>query len=206
MDILYRDTALLVLNKPSGLLAVPGRGSDKQDCVATWVQARYPEARVVHRLDMATSGIMLMALGVDMQRAINQQFAARTIRKHYVAIVHGRLRERAGAIELPLGADWPHRPRQQVDFVHGKPALTAYQILHYDPVSDTTRVLLQPHTGRSHQLRVHLQALGHPIVGDTLYATVTGVYSPRLLLHAQALELNHPLDGEVRRFSCRVPF
>lgn len=207
MEIIYCDDALLVLNKPCGLLAVPGRGADKQDSLATRVQAVYPEARVVHRLDMATSGIMLMARGVDMQRELNRRFAQRAIHKQYVAVVHGRISEQAGMIELPVGADWPRRPRQKVDVCHGKTASTTYQVLHYDAASDTTRVMLQPYTGRSHQLRIHLQAIGHPIVGDMLYA---GGHSrdrgERLMLHACSLEFSHPVNGQMCVFACPASF
>ena len=203
LDIIYCDAALLVLNKPGGLLAVPGRGSDKQDSLATRVQAVYPEARIVHRLDMATSGIMLMARGVAMQRELNRRFAQRAIHKQYVAVVHGRISEQAGMIELPVAADWPRRPRQKVDVCHGKVALTTYQALHYDAASNTTRVMLQPYTGRSHQLRVHLQAIGHPIVGDTLYAEgYDQVPGARLLLHACSLEFSHPVNGQPCVFAC----
>lgn len=207
MEIIYSDDALLVLNKPGGLLAVPGRGADKQDSLATRVQAVYPEARIVHRLDMATSGIMLMARGVDMQRELNRRFARRAIHKQYVAVVHGRISEQAGMIELPVAADWPRRPRQKVDVCHGKAASTTYQVLHYDTASDTTRVMLQPYTGRTHQLRIHLQAIGHPIVGDTLYAGGHGQEQvTRLLLHACMLALRHPLDGQLHRFTSHAPF
>ena len=193
---LYRDEALLVVDKPSGLLAVPGRGPLKQDCLAARVQRAWPDARVVHRLDEATSGLMVFALGVDMQRRLSRAFEQREVHKRYIAVVAGRVEPATGCIDLPLGADWPNRPRQQVDHAHGKPARTHWQVLSYDPADDSTRLELTPETGRTHQLRVHLMAIGHAILGDTLYAPPSmQARSPRLLLHASALAFAHPLVG-----------
>jgi tRNA pseudouridine32 synthase/23S rRNA pseudouridine746 synthase len=207
LDIPYQDEALLVVAKPAGLLAVPGRGPDKQDCLASRVQARFPGALVVHRLDLGTSGLLVMALTPDVQRALGRQFELRQVEKHYVAIVAGQLAGGERTIDLPLIVDWPNRPRQVVDHVIGKPALTRLQALAYDAASDTTRVLLQPETGRSHQLRVHLQAIGHPILGDELYAPPERhAQASRLLLHAAFLAFSHPLSGERLEVSCPPPF
>jgi len=198
------DDDLIALNKPAGLLSVPGRGADKLDCLATRAQAVWPDALVVHRLDMATSGLMLMARGAEMQRALSRAFAERAVAKQYVAVVHGCLSPPQGSIDLPLSADWPNRPRQQVDKTHGKPSLTHYRVLAHDAAADTTRVVLEPVTGRSHQLRVHLQALGHPIVGDALYGTPAP--HGRLLLHAMRLALRHPRHGAALRLHAAPPF
>lgn len=181
---------LVVLDKPAGLLAVPGRGADKADCLAARVQAVWPEALVVHRLDQATSGLMLMARGSDAQRRLSAAFERRLVGKRYVALVAGRMARATGNIDAPLAADWPNRPRQQVDQERGKPSLTHWRVLGHDAVADRTRVELEPVTGRSHQLRVHLAAIGHAIVGDTLYApAAVAAGAPRLLLHAAELRL-----------------
>lgn len=207
LEIRYQDEALLVVAKPAGLLAVPGRGADKQDCLASRVQARWPGALVVHRLDLGTSGLLVMALTRDVQRALGRQFELRQVEKHYVAIVAGHLAEGERTIDLPLIVDWPNRPRQVVDHAIGKPALTRLQALAYDAASDTTRVLLLPETGRSHQLRVHLQAIGHPILGDELYAPpARQAQAPRLLLHAAFLAFAHPVTGARLAVSCPPPF
>jgi tRNA pseudouridine32 synthase/23S rRNA pseudouridine746 synthase len=203
--LVYVDDHLLVLEKPAGLLAVPGRGADKQDCLAARAQRLWPDARVVHRLDMATSGLMLMARGATMQRALSLAFAARQVDKHYVAVVAGALTGAAGEIELPLAQDWPNRPRRKVDMEHGKPSTTRWQRLAGDAAA--TRLALEPLTGRTHQLRVHLQAIGHPILGDALYApTAVAAAAPRLLLHASSLAFAHPANGEPLAFESRVPF
>lgn len=210
LDIVHVDDSLLVLNKPAGLLAVPGRGPDKADCLAARAQARYPDARVVHRLDMDTSGLMVMARGGAAQRALSRAFAVRAVGKRYLAVVGGRLPapvEAWGVIDLPLVCDWPNRPRQIVDHALGKPSLTRWRAASYDAASDTTRVELEPVTGRSHQLRVHLAALGHPILGDPLYApTALLVRAPRLLLHAWRLAFAHPASGETLEFERAARF
>ena len=185
---------LLVLNKPTGLLAVPGRGADKSDSLATRVQAEFPDALVVHRLDMATSGLMLFARGAQMQRQLSVLFRERAVEKRYVAVVAGKLEHAAGEIDLPLGRDWDNRPRQTVDMAQGKPSLTRYRLLSYDSGTRTSRVELEPVTGRTHQLRVHLATLGHPILGDGLYGDATSAH--RLLLHASELGFVHPQRGE----------
>ena len=206
LSLLYRDEAMLVLDKPSGLLSVPGRGADKADCLASRVQAEYPDALVVHRLDMSTSGVIVMARGIEAQRALCWSFEQRATHKRYQAVVDGRL-EGEGEVNLPLITDWPNRPRQMVDFERGKPARTLWRALGYDPVLDATRVELTPITGRSHQLRVHMLALGHPILGDDLYAHPAAfAKADRLLLHAMSLTLPHPLSQQQLAFTCPAPF
>ncbi|HEV7915229.1 MAG TPA: RluA family pseudouridine synthase [Albitalea sp.] len=203
IPILFADDSLIVVDKPAGLLSVPGRGDDKGDCVATRVQALHPDARVVHRLDMATSGLMLMARGAAAQRLLGIAFARREVHKRYVAVVQGRLAADRGEIDLPLLADWPNRPRQKVDTVAGKASLTRYRVLADGGPAGTSRLELEPITGRSHQLRVHLLAIGHPIVGDALYGPGGG---DRLLLHACELALLHPASGAPLRLHSEPPF
>ena len=209
---LYADEHLLVLDKPAGLLCVPGRGADKQDCLSARVQRTYPDALVVHRLDMATSGLWLMARGGPVQRALGDAFAQRQVSKRYLAVAAGRLDTSLPAgdwamIDLPIAADWPNRPRRIIDRKLGKPSQTRWRVMAYDGQADATRVELEPVTGRSHQLRVHLQALGHPILGDTLYAPPhVQARAPRLLLHATDLRFTHPITGEAMAFSSPAPF
>ncbi len=205
--LLHLDEHLLVVSKPAGLLAVPGRGADKQDCLSARVQAELPEARVVHRLDMATSGLMLMARSAEVQRALGAAFEARQVHKHYEAVVHGHPSAQGEAwqeIDLPLAADWPNRPRQQVDAARGKPSLTRWRLLGREGAH--SRVLLEPVTGRTHQLRVHLCAIGHAIVGDALYAPGQGRGATRLMLHACALDLTHPVTGQRLQVQDPPPF
>lgn len=203
--VLHADAHWIVIDKPAGLPSVPGRAPGLQDCAASRVQALYPDALVVHRLDMATSGLLLMARGLHAQRGLSTAFEHRRVDKHYIAVASGRLEPDAGLIDLPLAADWPRRPLQKVDHQHGKPALTHWQVLQREP--DSTRLLLRPLTGRSHQLRLHLAAIGHPLLGDSLYAPPeVQALAPRLLLHAARLELAHPHTGERCRFESLVPF
>lgn len=207
LEIIYQDEDILVLEKPGGLLSVPGRGKDKQDSLTTRAQAEFPGALVVHRLDMETSGIMLMARNQNSQRALSRLFATRCIDKTYLAVVSGQLENNAGEINLPLITDWPNRPRQKVDAQAGKPAKTAYRVIQYHPRQDTTRVELRPETGRTHQLRVHMQAIGHPIYGDRLYHDTTRHKAAgRLLLHATTLAFIHPSQGKPVIFQSPVPF
>ncbi|WP_457390140.1 pseudouridine synthase [Roseateles sp. P5_E1] len=185
MRVLHADDRLVVIDKPAGLLSVPGRR--EPDCASARVQMLYPDALVVHRLDQATSGLLLFARGLDAQRDLSADFAGRRIDKLYVAVVAGHL-EGEGLIDLPVGADWPNRPRQQVNFEHGKPSQTRWRVLGHE--GDHTRVALEPLTGRTHQLRVHLAAIGHAMLGDTLYAAPDiAAASPRLLLHASELRI-----------------
>lgn len=205
--LLHVDDALIVADKPAGMLSVPGRGPDKADCLAARVQAVYADAMSVHRLDMATSGLIMMGRGAAIQRALFMAFAQRQVHKTYVAVVDGLLADDEGEINLPLIADWPNRPRQMVSVTLGKPSLTRWQVLQRDTQLGRTRLALYPLTGRSHQLRVHLAAIGHAILGDELYAALdVARASPRLLLHASALQLTHPADGLAMAFDCAAPF
>ena len=207
MTPLHIDATCLVVDKPAGLLSVPGRGTHLQDCLSARVQAIYADALVVHRLDMATSGLMLFARGAAAQRSLSQAFAQREVHKRYVAVVHGRMAHDQGEIDLPLMADWPNRPMQKVDTDHGKPSLTRYRVLAFDAATHTTRVLLEPVTGRAHQLRVHLFAIGHPMLGDALYAPPPVLaMANRLLLHAESIAFRHPTNGSMIELTCGVPF
>jgi tRNA pseudouridine32 synthase/23S rRNA pseudouridine746 synthase len=195
-----------VVDKPAGLLSVPGRGPDKQDCLSARVQAQFADALTVHRLDMETSGLMVFARGADAQRALGRAFERREVSKRYIAVVHGLMGTDQGSIELPLICDWPNRPRQMVDHTIGKPSLTHYSVIGRLPADDRSRVALTPVTGRSHQLRVHLAALGHPIVGDSLYAVSPPPAGQRLLLHAAQIGFRHPLTDEAVEYRSPVPF
>jgi len=213
LAVLYADDAMLVLDKPAGLLSVPGRGEDKQDCLSARAQRQFPDALIVHRLDMATSGVMVLARSAAAQRSLNQAFASRTgaflentisSSVDPIAIVDGHLAsppETWGVIDLPIIVDWPNRPRRVIDHQQGKPSVTRWRVLSHNGPLDTTRVELEPVTGRSHQLRVHLLALGHPIVGDALYGSPrVQAMANRLLLHACSVELPHPVTTEPMRF------
>jgi tRNA pseudouridine32 synthase/23S rRNA pseudouridine746 synthase len=183
LDIQYQDDDIVVLNKPSGLLSVPGKAAEHHDSLSARVQRVWPHARVVHRLDMATSGLMVMAMHSEAQRVLNRQFSERTIQKRYQATVAGQLMAAQGSISIPLICDWPNRPKQKVCFLHGKKALTHFQRVSHSAVE--SRVLLFPVTGRSHQLRVHMQWLGHAILGDKFYRGEDDKAAARLLLHAE---------------------
>jgi len=204
--IVHCDDWLLVVEKPAGLLAVPGRGPDKADCLSARLQAVHPEALIVHRLDEATSGLMLFARHPEAQRRLSLAFERRAVGKRYVAVVDGRPAAPRGRIELPLAADWPRRPLQRVDHEHGRPSRTDWLRMQEGGVDAAScRLALKPHTGRSHQLRVHLAAVGHPILGDALYAPpAVRARAPRLLLHASRLRLPHPA-GDGRRLDCSSP-
>lgn len=209
MEILHLDAACIVVVKPSGILCVPGRNQSPEACLSAHVQQRFADARVVHRLDMATSGLVLFARGAEAQRRLAGAFAAREVQKRYLAVVDGQVTAASGTIDLPLLADWPHRPRQKVDREHGKPALTHYRVLAREQRagSPATRLELRPVTGRSHQLRVHLLALGHPVLGDALYAPPAVLQrAERLLLHAAGLQFPHPLTGMNVCFDAAAPF
>lgn len=196
-----------MVDKPSGLLAVPGRAAHKYDSQSVRVQAVYPHALIVHRLDQPTSGLMLFALNPPAQSVLGRMFQRREVHKEYIAVVAGRPDLPQGEVDLPLIADWPNRPRQRIDHEIGKPALTRYEVLEHDAAANTSRVCLTPVTGRSHQLRLHMAALGYPILGDELYADpATHARSARLLLHAQRLRFAHPLEGRELVLESRVPF
>ena len=207
LSVLYQDDYLLVVDKPSGLLSVPGRGADKQDCLIHRVQTVFPDALIVHRLDMSTSGLMVLARGKAMERALSIAFQQRRVHKRYQAIVSGQLQPEQGEVKLPLITDWPNRPKQMVSFELGKPSQTRYRVQAYLPDRQATRVNLEPITGRSHQLRVHMQALGHPIIGDELYASSNACdQTSRLLLHAFYLSLPHPVSGKSIEITSVIPF
>ena len=199
LQVIHEDEALLVLDKPAGLLCVPGRGADKQDCLSERARQRWHDALVVHRLDMGTSGLVLMARGIEMQRALSAAFADREVHKRYEAIVDGAmpLRQEWSLIDAPLMADWPRRPLQKID-PEGKPSLTRWKALSVLPGEPAaTHVLLEPLTGRSHQLRVHLLSIGHPILGDALYGDAAlQARAARLLLHASELGFVHPVTQQ----------
>jgi tRNA pseudouridine32 synthase/23S rRNA pseudouridine746 synthase len=205
LRLVFADDAVVVIDKPAGLLAVRGRGADKHDCAAVRVQQCFADALIVHRLDQATSGLLAFGRGAAAQRALSQAFAQRRVRKRYEAVVAGLVADDQGTIDLPLAADWPNRPRQKIDCEHGRSAQTRWRVLARSPHALSTRLALEPLTGRSHQLRVHLAAIGHPIAGDALYAP-QGLAAGRLLLHAAALTLPHPADGRPLDFSAPVPF
>ncbi|ARD43861.1 bifunctional tRNA pseudouridine(32) synthase/23S rRNA pseudouridine(746) synthase RluA [Colwellia sp. PAMC 21821] len=210
LDIVYQDNDIVVFNKPSGLLTVPGRLPEHQDCLQNRVLKVLPTATVVHRLDMATSGIILMALNKPAHVAISRQFEKRLTQKSYIARVFGKIEKTQGSVEQPLICDWPNRPKQKVDHENGKAALTHYNVLSYRENNDkkiTTLVELTPVTGRSHQLRVHMLFLGHPILGDRLYAHQQALtMSNRLQLHAKMLQITHPVSAQTLTFSKACPF
>ena len=199
LEIIYQDEYLLAVNKPSGMLSVPGRGAAKQDCVVARVQQRVSEIRVVHRLDCHTSGVMLLAKGRAMQRQLSRLFHDREVEKYYIAVVAGIIEQTSGVVDIPLRGDPENRPVQIIDRVHGKPAQTRWRVLGYQnagPFAQTSRLQLRPVTGRTHQLRVHCMALGHPIVGDRLYNGAATDNARRMMLHAERLEFIHPVTNE----------
>ena len=203
--LVFADDTLLAIDKPSGLLSVPGRGEDKADCALSRVQANFPDALTVHRLDMATSGLLLFARNKEMQRALSGLFAQGEMAKRYVADVWGMPNPASGEISLPLITDWPRRPLQKVDWEVGKPSTTRYETLRAE--AGITRLALTPLTGRSHQLRVHLAEIGHPILGDEFYAHGDArAAAPRLALHAVSLRFTHPATGQTVSLETPVPF
>lgn len=209
IDVLYQDEHIIALNKPSGLLSVPGRQIEHFDSLMLRVQNVWPNAGIVHRLDMMTSGIIVMSMHKEALRFLNRQFAERATEKFYIAVASGHIEQDKGSIDLPLICDWPNRPKQMVCYENGKPSLTHYQVLERGTTdgNDWTRVKLIPITGRSHQLRVHLKELGHPILGDRLYAPAEIIkQADRLLLHAQRLEIKHPDTEEVIVFEKECEF
>jgi len=205
ISIVYLDQDILVLDKPSGLLSVPGKSDAHKDCLESRIQEDYPEARIVHRLDMDTSGLIVMARNHPTHRHLSLQFERRHVEKSYQARVWGQMAEECGTIDLPLRCDWPNRPRQMVDFVHGRNALTHWQVLACE--AHSTRIALFPETGRSHQLRVHMRELGHPILGDNLYAHPHALKAAaRLCLHAEKIAFFHPSGGARLNFEAECPF
>lgn len=207
LDILFKDKYLIVINKPSGLLSVPGRGEDKQDCLISRIQAKYSDALIVHRLDMSTSGLMVIARGKELERSLSILFQNRKVNKKYIAVVDGKVKPDLGEINFPLITDWPNRPKQKIDFTSGKPSQTQYSAHSYNEENNTSRIELTPHTGRTHQLRIHMQAIKHAILGDELYANENAVEkAPRLLLHASFLSFEHPVTGEFLEFNSEPEF
>jgi tRNA pseudouridine32 synthase/23S rRNA pseudouridine746 synthase len=206
LAVIHVDSDIIVVDKPAGLLSVPGRGEGMDDCLASRVQARFPDALIVHRLDMSTSGLLVLARGAEVHSQLSRFFRERQIDKRYVAVVAGLMADDKGEVALPLICDWPNRPRQKVDFDIGKPSLTRFRVVSRDPAAKTTRVELEPITGRSHQLRVHMASLGHPILGDDLYGGEATARAERLLLHAMDLGLFHPSTGVALQFHSDAPF
>ncbi|MCO6384476.1 pseudouridine synthase [Oceanicola sp. 502str15] len=204
LDVLHHDHELLALNKPSGLLSVPGKGEHLADCLLARAQAAFPEALLVHRLDRDTSGVMVFGLTPHAQRHLGLQFEHRRTKKHYVARVWGEMEAPEGVVDLPLIVDWPNRPRQMVDHENGKAAVTRWKRLKAG--KGESRVRLMPETGRSHQLRVHMREIGHPILGDPFYAEGPARDFPRLMLHAEMLRVLHPDGGKGVSFKAKVPF
>ena len=202
--ILHDDHEVLLVDKPSGLLSVPGKGEHLADCLMTRVQAAFPTALLVHRLDRDTSGVMIFALTPHAQRHLGLQFEKRQTKKTYVARVWGEMQQKTGTVDLPLIVDWPNRPKQMVDHENGKPAVTDWRVVR--AAKGESRVRLMPKTGRSHQLRVHMMSLGHPILGDPFYATGEARDYPRLMLHSETLQFRHPDGGQGMRITAKCPF
>jgi tRNA pseudouridine32 synthase/23S rRNA pseudouridine746 synthase len=204
IEVVYEDAHVVAVNKPTGLLSVPGKGEHLSDCMLSRVMVAFPEALLVHRLDRDTSGVMVFALTPHAQRSMSMQFEARRTKKAYVACVAGEVQESEGEIDLPLIVDWPNRPKQMVCHDTGKPAVTKFK--RVSVTDDQSRLRLFPKTGRSHQLRIHCLAIGHPILGDPLYSPETVTDFPRLLLHSEELRINHPESGKGLRFRTKCPF
>lgn len=205
LSIVYQDDDLLIVNKPSGLLTVPGKDPKHADCLIARVNRVFPTAKIVHRLDMATSGIICLAMHKEAHRNLSMQFQDRKTVKRYIARVFGKLEQPTGSVDLPLICDWPNRPKQMVDHDNGKPSLTHFKVLEHE--DNATRVELTPITGRSHQLRVHMLSLGHPILGDRLYSHPAALaMAPRLQLHAEMLSLAHPVSGKEMVFEATPEF
>jgi len=204
IEVVYEDAHVVAVNKPTGLLSVPGKGEHLSDCMLSRVMVAFPEALLVHRLDRDTSGVMVFALTPHAQRSMSMQFEARRTKKAYVACVAGEVQESEGEIDLPLIVDWPNRPKQMVCHDMGKPAVTKFK--RVSVTDDQSRLRLFPKTGRSHQLRIHCLAIGHPILGDPLYSPETVTDFPRLLLHSEELRINHPESGKGLRFRTKCPF
>lgn len=202
--VLHEDAEVLLVDKPAGLLSVPGKGPHLADCLIARVQAVFPDALLVHRLDRDTSGVMIFALTPYAQRHLGLQFEKRMTRKTYVARVWGVPEEKTGTIDLPLIVDWPNRPRQMVCHETGKSAQTDWRLLKNE--GDTSRIRLSPKTGRSHQLRVHMLSMGHPILGDPFYATGDALNFPRMMLHSEELRFNHPQGGHSTKIRSKAPF
>lgn len=208
LDVIYEDESLLAFHKPSGLLSVPGKDPAHRDCLELRAKAQYPEALLVHRLDMDTSGVFLMARNKHVQGNLGKQFERRKVQKTYLALVDGLPEDQEGLIDLPLICDWPNRPRQKVCHEQGRPSQTHWHVLQTQTsYQSATLLALRPITGRSHQLRVHCMAIGHPILGDRFYAPKNVLeQSERLMLHASTLQIHNPKDGSLLRLHAPCVF
>ncbi len=204
LDVLYSDDHIVVADKPSGLLSVPGRGEDRADCFINRLREGFPDILLVHRLDLDTSGVMIFGRTKAAQGFLGQQFEKRLTKKIYLARLWGEVAEDAGQVDLPLIVDWPNRPRQHVNYETGKPSVTDWRVLKRG--GGETRIRLMPLTGRSHQLRIHMAEIGHPILGDPLYASGAAADFPRLMLHADSLKIRHAETGVMMTFSAPCPF
>ena len=204
LNVFHLDHELLIINKPAGLLSVPGRGPLLADCLLTRIQADYPTALLVHRFDRDTSGVMVFGLSRHAQRHLGLQFEKRQIKKTYIARVWGRVGTNSGKVDLPIIVDWPNRPKQKICYETGRAAITDWRVIKR--LETETRIKLTPKTGRSHQLRIHMLALGHPILGDPFYGTPDSQNAERLMLHSYRLSLRHPDGGEMMEFRAKQPF
>ena len=206
LDIVYHDNHIMVINKPSGLLSVPGNQPQYYDSAMSRIKDKYGFCEPAHRLDMATSGLLLFAMSKAADSELKRQFRQRETEKFYQALVWGHIKQKRGIVDLPLICDWENRPRQRIDFLQGKSAITEFEVLEYLP-NNCTRVRLKPITGRSHQLRLHMLALGHPILGDKFYAHPQAkLMSDRLCLHAESLQIYHPISKQVMLFTKEPQF
>ena len=203
LSVIYQDDLVIVADKPAGLLSVPGKLEGRKDCLESRLRAAFWDSLLVHRLDCDTSGVMIFARTKQAQGFLGQEFEQRRAKKVYVARVAGVMEADRGRVDLPIGADWEFRPRQKVDLENGRSAMTDFEVVAR--AEGETRVRLYPQTGRSHQLRVHMQALGHPILGDPIYSENSKAYS-RLMLHAERLGLHHPGTKEWVEFQAACPF
>ena len=207
MKILYQDPYLLLVEKPDLLLSVPGRAPENQDCLISRLQQQFPTASIVHRLDLDTSGIMVIPLQKQVHSHISRQFQFRQVEKEYVAVVYGDLKDNKGEINYPIACDWANRPKQIIDYGKGKSAQTFYQVMRRMPDENSCRVRLKPITGRSHQLRIHLKSIQHPILGCDMYAHETALkMAKRLMLHARYLAFTHPITGKKIEHYCEAEF
>ena len=207
IDILYQDEHLLLVHKPDLLLSVPGRAPENKDCLITRLQQQFPSASMVHRLDLDTSGIMVIPLSKTVHSHISRQFQERKVYKEYTAVIYGLPKMNRGEINFPIKCDWENRPKQIVDYGNGKQAQTFYKVLERIPELNQSRITLYPVTGRTHQLRLHLKAIKHPILGCDMYAHEKALgMAKRLMLHATRLEFEHPITGKTLRKLCPPEF
>lgn len=203
LKVIHLDDQVIVVDKPAGLLSVPGKLEGRKDCLETRLRAAYWDTLLVHRLDCDTSGVMIFARNKLAQGFLGQEFEQRRAKKVYVALVAGEMAGESGTVDLPIGADWEFRPRQKVDYVNGRSSITDWEVIGWE--NGRTRVRLHPRTGRSHQLRLHMRELGHPILGDPIYSEDAQNY-PRLMLHAESLGLHHPGSKAWVEYRAECPF